>query len=74
MTDAIKHTVGIATAAVRVGNNLVRDAVAFLVAAPDVIDLLAEREGLFVAAPLTPAGPLAAFLRTAAPRSVEPAI
>jgi len=35
MTDAIKHTVGIATAAVRVGINLVRDAVAFLAAAPD---------------------------------------
>ena len=35
MTDAIKHTVGIATAAVRVGINLVCDAVAFLAAAPD---------------------------------------
>ncbi len=35
MPDAIKHTVGIATAAVRVGINLVRDAVAFLAAAPD---------------------------------------
>lgn len=35
MTDAIKHSVGIATAAVRVGINLVRDAVAFLAAAPD---------------------------------------
>jgi len=35
MTDAIKHTVGIATAAVRVGINFVRDAVAFLAAAPD---------------------------------------
>lgn len=35
MTDAIKHSVGIATAAVRVGINLVRDVVAFLAAAPD---------------------------------------
>ena len=35
MTDAIKHTVGIATAAVRVGIRLVRDVVAFLAAAPD---------------------------------------
>jgi len=35
MTDAIKHSVGIATAAVRVGIHLVRDAVAFLAAAPD---------------------------------------
>jgi hypothetical protein len=35
MTDAIKHSVGIATAAVQVGINLVRDVVAFLAAAPD---------------------------------------
>lgn len=35
MTDAIKHSVGIATAAVRIGINLVRDVVAFLAAAPD---------------------------------------
>ena len=35
MTGAIKHSVGIATAAVRVGINLVRDVVAFLAAAPD---------------------------------------
>ncbi|MBX3707132.1 MAG: hypothetical protein KF911_10935 [Pseudomonadales bacterium] len=35
MTDAIKHSVGIATAAVRVGINLVRDVVAFFAAAPD---------------------------------------
>ena len=35
MTDAIKHSVGIATAAVRAGINLVRGAVALLAAAPD---------------------------------------
>jgi len=35
MTDAIKRTVGIATAAVRGGINLVRDVVAFLAVAPD---------------------------------------
>ena len=35
MTDTIRHSVGIATAAVRVGINLVRDTVAFLAAAPD---------------------------------------